>query len=163
MKKFDEPAALTGVAAFHHTFDLPVLDEPSIPNKDRCRLRINLLEEELAELKEAIAAGDLVEAADAFADLQYVLSGAILEFGLGNQFKEIFDEVQRSNMSKVCQSLEEAEATLEYYRQHKNMVGEIVRKGDHYLVYRKSDQKVLKSINYLEARIDKIVNRLVVS
>ena len=83
------PNALADVAEFHTTFHLPVLDTPQIPDADRCRLRINLLREELKELEEAIADNDLVEAADAFADLQYVLSGAILEFGLGDKFKAL--------------------------------------------------------------------------
>ena len=71
-RKIDEPAALSSVADFHDTFNLPVLEEPIIPNIDRTRLRINLLEEELAELKEAIDNNDLVEVADAFCDIQYV-------------------------------------------------------------------------------------------
>ena len=157
MKKFDEPRALNDVAAFHEIFDLPVLTTPQIPDTDRCRLRINLLEEELRELKEAIAKKDIVEAADALADLQYVLSGAILEFGLGHSFKAVFDEVQRSNMSKVCETLEDAKATLEHYRKIKGMEGEIVEKDGQYLIYRISDRKVLKSIQYSEAKIREIV------
>ncbi|NND04785.1 MAG: nucleoside triphosphate pyrophosphohydrolase family protein [Saprospiraceae bacterium] len=163
MKIFDEPAALNSVAKFHHTFDLPVESEPKIPDPARCKLRINLLEEELEELKVAIEQGDIVEAADAFADLQYVLSGAILEFGLGDRFEAIFDEVQRSNMSKVCKNREEAEATLTHYRLAKGMEGEIMQKDDQYLVYRKSDRKVLKSVNYAEAKLEPIVNGLAVS
>ncbi|MCB0689753.1 MAG: nucleoside triphosphate pyrophosphohydrolase family protein [Saprospiraceae bacterium] len=163
MKKFDEPSALSNVAAFHDVFDLPVLNTPQIPDSDRCRLRINLLEEELRELKEAIAKKDIVEAADAFADLQYVLSGAILEFGLAPSFKELFEEVQRSNMSKVCQSLEDANATIDHYRDTKGQEGEIVEKEGQFLVYRKGDRKVLKSVRYSEARLREIVeNQLVV-
>lgn len=155
--KFEEPNALTDVAQFHYIFDLPVLDSPVIPDSDRCRLRINLLEEELRELKEAIRKKDIVEAADAFADLQYVLSGAILEFGLAPSFREIFEEVQRSNMSKVCETRADAEATLDHYRKQKGMEGEIVEKDGKFLVYRLSDRKVLKSIRYSEANLRKIV------
>ena len=89
---------------------------PEIPNADRCRLRINLLAEELKELEQAIDDNDLVEVADALADLQYVLSGAILEFGLGDKFKAIFDEVHRSNMSKTCATRAEAEETITHYQ-----------------------------------------------
>ena len=163
MKIFEEPSALNSVADFHNTFDLPVKSDPEIPDAARCTLRINLLEEELEELKVAIEEGDIVEAADAFADLQYVLSGAILEFGLGDRFKAIFDEVQRSNMSKVCRNRAEAEATLAHYRSAKGMEGEIHEKDDQYLVYRKSDRKVLKSVNYAEAKLEPIVKGLVVS
>lgn len=157
MKKFEEPCALNDVAAFHAVFDLPVLSSPQIPNPDRCRLRINLIEEELRELKDAITKGDIVEAADAFADLQYVLSGAILEFGLGPTFKELFDEVQRSNMSKACDNLQDAQNTLEHYRRIQGVDGEIVEKSGQYLVFRKSDGKVLKSVSYSEAKLKEIV------
>ncbi|MEO0734665.1 MAG: nucleoside triphosphate pyrophosphohydrolase family protein, partial [Bacteroidota bacterium] len=146
----NSPNALADVAEFHRTFQLPVLASPQIPDADRCRLRINLLREELKELEAAIADNDLVEAADAFADLQYVLSGAILEFGLGNQFKALFEEVHRSNMSKTCATREEAEATVAHYAAL-GQAGIIEGSGDVFLVYRIEDRKVLKNINYSPA------------
>ncbi len=152
-KTFEEPNALNDVADFHKTFKLPINSDPEIPSADRCRLRINLIEEEVNELKDAIKAGDLVEVADAFADIQYVLAGAILEFGMGNKFNEIFKEVQRSNMSKVCKSLEEAEATQKHYVDTKDTASYIEKSGDDYLVYRTEDGKVLKSVNYSSADI----------
>lgn len=158
-KNFDEPAALSSVAAFHNTFHLPVLDDPIIPDAKRCELRINLLQEELNELKEAIADNDLVEVADALADIQYVLSGAILEFGLGDKFKSLFDEVQRSNMSKVCETRAVAEATLKHYQETKDTEGYIVEEDGHFLVYRTSDKKVLKSVNYSPADLKSIVEK----
>ncbi|MCB0691532.1 MAG: nucleoside triphosphate pyrophosphohydrolase family protein [Saprospiraceae bacterium] len=158
MEKFDEPQSLTDVAEFHNTFSLPVLSAPTIPDKRRCELRINLLKEELAELKEAIEDNNLVEIADALADLQYVLSGAVLEFGLGRKFKEIFNEVHGSNMSKTCKSKEEALATQRYYKESKETDSEIVEKDGVYLVYRSYDKKVLKSINYHPADIESILN-----
>lgn len=153
MKKFDEPQALNDVAQFHKTFRLPVIHQASIPAKERCELRINLIEEELRELKEAIAANDLVEVADAFCDIQYVLSGAILEFGLGNQFKKLFDEVQRSNMSKTCKTMEEAIATQKHYKETKDTESYIEESNGEYLVFRTADSKVLKSVNYSPADI----------
>jgi len=158
-KTFKEPAALTGVAAFHDTFHLPVLDQPVIPDAKRCELRINLLQEELNELKDAIADNDLVEVADALADIQYVLSGAIHEFGLGNRFKALFDEVQRSNMSKICETREIAEATLKHYKDTKDTDGFIAEEDGHFLVYRTADNKVLKSINYSPADLKSIVEQ----
>lgn len=151
--KFNEPQALTSVAKFHDTFGLPVLSEPQIPDEKRCALRISLLQEELNELKEALDNDDLVETADALADLQYVLSGAILEFGLADSFKAIFDEVQRSNMSKTCKSLQEAEDTQKHYLDTKGTESIIEQKGDEYLVYRLADRKVLKSVKYSPADI----------
>ena len=110
-----DPKSLTSVALFHQTFKHPVLPEPTIPSETRCNLRVSLLSEELKELEEAIENKDIVEIADALCDLQYVLSGAILEFGLGEKFKALFDEVQRSNMSKACITEEEAKATVKHY------------------------------------------------
>ncbi|MGB3799779.1 MAG: nucleoside triphosphate pyrophosphohydrolase family protein [Lewinella sp.] len=144
------PESLAAVAEFHRTFRVPVLASPTIPSSERCALRINLLREELDELQEAIGQNDLVEVADALADLQYVLSGAILEFGLGDKFKALFDEVHRSNMSKTCSSKEEAEATVKHY-QTLNQEGRVEHSGNHYLVYRNSDNKVLKNVNYSPA------------
>lgn len=144
------PRALEDVAEFHRTFHLPILAAPRIPSKERCQLRMNLLREELDELAEAIANDDLVEAADAFADLQYVLSGAILEFGLGEQFAALFAEVHRSNMSKTCATLEEAQATVAHYAAL-GQESTIEPSGNVFLVYRLADRKVLKNVNYSPA------------
>ncbi|MEM8583252.1 MAG: nucleoside triphosphate pyrophosphohydrolase family protein [Bacteroidota bacterium] len=145
-----EPQALRDVAEFHRTFRLPVLDQPSIPATDRCKLRINLLREELKELEEAITDNDLVEVADALADLQYVLSGAVLEFGLQSRFAALFEEVHRSNMSKTCDNLAEAEETLRHYAAL-GQEGFVEASEDKFLVYRKSDTKVLKNVHYSPA------------
>lgn len=154
---FKEPEALNDVAKFHETFNMPINETPAIPSEERCQLRIALLVEELEELKEAIKNKDIVEAADAFADLQYVLSGAILEFGLAEKFKALFDEVQRSNMSKTCKSKEEAEATVSFYEMQRGAESIIKQQGDEYLVYRKSDGKVFKSVNYSPPDLQKII------
>lgn len=157
--KYDEPNALSDVAEFHDTFDLPILEKPTIPDEKRCTLRISLLQEELNELKEAIADNDIVEVADALADIQYVLSGAILEFGLASRFKTLFDEVQRSNMSKTCKSLEVAQATQQHYLSTKNTKSHIQQKGSEYLVYREGDKKVLKSVEYSPANLKSILSK----
>lgn len=148
---FDEPKPLNDVAEFHEVFGLPVLEEPELIPEERAALRINLLAEELEELKEAIRNDDLVEIADALCDLQYVLSGAILEFGMGDKFRTLFEEVHRSNMSKTCSSQEEAEETIRHYVDTKGEKGEWIEKNGKYVVYRKTDRKVLKSIRYSEA------------
>ena len=155
--KYEEPNGLNDVALFHETFALPILSSPLIPDASRCELRVNLLQEELNELKEAIKDNDIVEVLDALCDIQYVLSGAILEFGMADRFKAAFSEVQRSNMSKTCKTLEEAEATLDHYLKKDGTKGHIVRRGDEFLVYRTSDQKVLKSINYSPAKLEHFI------
>ncbi len=158
LKKFAEPAPLRDVAEFHETFNLPVLDSPSIPDKSRCALRINLLQEELDELKEAIEEKDIIEIADALCDLQYVLSGAIHEFGLGEKFKELFEEVQRSNMSKVCKDFTTANDTLEFYKQKDGTEGFVKESNAGFLVYRSTDKKVLKSVKYSPADLKGILS-----
>jgi len=110
-----DPKTLTSVAEFHKTFQHPILEEPTIPSEARCKLRVSLIAEELNELQEAIDNKDLVEIADALCDIQYVLSGAVLEFGLKDKFNALFEEVQRSNMSKACKDEEEAKATQAHY------------------------------------------------
>jgi predicted HAD superfamily Cof-like phosphohydrolase len=146
----EDPKSLTSVAAFHRTFKHPILPEPKIPDGKRCQLRVSLIAEELKELEEGIKNQDIVEVADALCDLQYVLSGAILEFGLAEKFKALFDEVQRSNMSKACKSILEAEQTVRHY-QDQGIDCFFEQEGELYLVYRKEDRKTLKSIFYSPA------------
>lgn len=152
-----QPDALNQVAEFHQTFKHPILKEPSIPAENRCQLRVALLAEELKELEVAILNKDIVEVADALCDLQYVLSGAILEFGLGDKFKALFDEVQRSNMSKTCTDEEEAKQTVAHYLKKDGTECYYQQEGKHWLVYRKSDNKTIKSINYSPADLEKIL------
>jgi predicted HAD superfamily Cof-like phosphohydrolase len=147
---------LNQVAEFHRTFKHPILDIPQIPSKQRCDLRISLIAEELKELQEAIDDNNIIEIADALADIQYVLVGAILEFGLGERFRALFDEVQRSNMSKACNTVDEAEATIKHYAEKgtESYYKEIEGK---FLVYRMSDDKTLKNINYSPADLKSIL------
>lgn len=153
----DKIDALNQVAEFHKTFKHPILDQPTIPDEKRCALRVELISEELKELAEAIKANDLVEVADALCDIQYVLSGAVLEFGLGKKFVELFNEVQRSNMSKACKTMEEAEATVKHYRETKDTEAYIKEQDGLFLVYRQEDDKTLKSINYSPADLKAIL------
>jgi predicted HAD superfamily Cof-like phosphohydrolase len=155
--KMQQPDSLNLVAAFHQTFKHPILPDPQIPPEERCKLRVSLIEEELKELEEAVRNKDIIEVADALCDIQYVLSGAILEFGLGGKFKDLFEEVQRSNMSKACSSEQEAIDTVEYYKTNKNTECYYREEGGRWLVYRKSDNKTIKSINYSPADLQKVM------
>ncbi len=152
----EEAKPLTAVSAFHTTFKHPIVKEPAIPSPKRSALRVSLIAEELKELQEAIDNRDIVEVADALCDIQYVLAGAILEFGLADKFKALFDEVQRSNMSKACKTVEEAEQTVAHYTAL-NQPCYYEREGDLYLVFRKEDNKTLKSVNYSPADLKKIL------
>lgn len=89
------------VQEFHETYGLPVEGEQTTGSEQTKQLRINLLQEELDELKEALQNDDMQETLDALIDLQYVLDGAFLSFGLQGVKSAAFEEVHRSNMSKL--------------------------------------------------------------
>ncbi len=151
--------SLQQVAEFHHTFHAPVLTDPQIPSENRSKLRYALLAEELREFQEAIEANDLVGVADALCDLQYVLSGAVLEFGLGEKFVDLFNEVHRSNMSKACSTEAEAQATVAFYLAKDGTEADYHEDHGKWLVYRKSDHKTLKSVNYSPADLESILQQ----
>lgn len=153
MEKID---SLNQVAEFHKTFNAPILNTPTIPSIERCNLRVSLLQEELNELQEAINNNDMVEIADALCDLQYVLSGAVLEFGLGEKFVSLFNEVQRSNMSKACENEQQAQETVEFYAQ-KGVEAYYEKSGDKFNVHRTSDNKVLKNKYYSVADLKSLL------
>jgi predicted HAD superfamily Cof-like phosphohydrolase len=152
-----EVNALNGVVKFHEVFKHPIQNAPIIPDKKRCDLRVDLIQEELNELQQAIIDNDMIEVADALCDIQYVLAGAVLEFGLGNKFSELFNEVQRSNMSKACETLLEAEETVANYA-NQGIEAYIEPSDGRFLIYRKSDNKTLKSINYSPADLKRILS-----
>jgi predicted HAD superfamily Cof-like phosphohydrolase len=145
------------VEEFHNTFGVPVLEKPQIPSKERCDLRINLMQEELNEIKEAIEKGDVVEIADGLCDLIFVCCGSILEFGMSDKFNDLFQEVHNSNMSKACSSHKEAIETLLHYKQKDGTEGVYKEEDGKWLVYRKEDNKVLKSVNYSPANLKDII------
>lgn len=90
---------LNDVRAFHEACDVPVLDTPTFPSRERIELRQRLLREEYLEWLAASAERDMVEVADALADMIYIIVGTALEFGI--PLDRVWDEVQRSNMAKV--------------------------------------------------------------
>lgn len=150
---------LIQVKEFHTTFNQPVLVTPTIPSIERCELRYKLIAEELEELKDAFLANDIIEIADALSDLRYVLNGAYLEFGLADISERLFDEVHRSNMSKACLTIEEAETTIQHYKEKDGTESEYKEKDGKFLVYRTIDNKVLKSINYSPADLKTIIEK----
>lgn len=91
---------LLQVKQFHEKFGIPILESPTIP-ADRIRLRHDILQEEVNELLSACENGDLNKVADGLIDCLYVLLGTSLEFGLHHKLELLFDEVHRSNMSKL--------------------------------------------------------------
>jgi len=87
------------VKKFMETFGQEVKNKAEFPNEKIKNLRVSLIEEELSELKEAIKNKDIKEVADALTDILYVTYGAGHAFGI--DLDQCFDEVQRSNMSKL--------------------------------------------------------------
>ena len=152
------------VEEFHTTFGNTIPDKPTMPTAEKVNFRIAFMQEELNELKEAFEKGDLVEYADALGDLQYVLDGAFIDAGLHTKKAEIMEEIHRSNMSKVCNSIDESIRTLDSLPEcniktpigywagyHSKLVGK------YWIVIRVSDNKVMKSINYSKPNLYPIV------
>ena len=92
----------SAVKKFHEVFKIGSLEVPEgkIPEEEYL-LRHRLMQEENDEYLEACRRGDIVEIADALGDKMYILFGSILKHGLQYKIEEIFDEIQRSNMSKL--------------------------------------------------------------
>ena len=87
------------VKKFMETFGQEIKEKANFPDEKIQNLRVSLIEEELLELKEAIKNKDIKEVADALTDILYVTYGAGHSFGI--DLDKCFDEVQRSNMSKL--------------------------------------------------------------
>jgi predicted HAD superfamily Cof-like phosphohydrolase len=158
---FIEAEALALVGEFHKTFNHPLLYSPIVPTKPRQELRVELIRSELAELEAAMAAGDKVEVLDALCDLQYVLSGTVHECGMGLIFEEAFREVHRSNMSKTCATEQEAMDSVKFYETselcREPCAAHYEKRGDYWFVYRTSDNKTLKSINYSKPNLKNLI------
>jgi len=124
---------LEAVRQFHETYNLAVRHKPTIAiPKEQALLRYDLMAEENKEYLEAAQNNDLEEVADALGDMLYILCGTILDHGLQYKFEEIFDEIHKSNMSK----LDDNEKPI--YRE---------------------DGKVLKGPNFTKPNLLKIINR----
>jgi len=93
---------LDAVKLFHTTYGLGVSNEMKADlGEQKNNLRFELMKEENEEYLEAVQNNDIVEIADALGDMLYILCGTILEHGLQHKIESVFDEIQRSNMSKL--------------------------------------------------------------
>ena len=93
---------ISNVQQFHTAFGLGFSESPIAdlgPAKNR--LSYDLMKEENEEYLEAASNNDLVEVADALGDMLYILCGTIIEHGMQHKIEEVFEEIQRSNMSKL--------------------------------------------------------------
>ncbi len=92
---------ISAVEEFHDAFGIENKYEATLVDKETAILRYKLMREENEEYLEACENNDLVEVADALGDQLYILCGTILKHGLQNKIEEVFEEIQRSNMSKL--------------------------------------------------------------
>lgn len=92
---------INSVAEFHEVFKIGNAAHPQLINERDYNLRYNLIKEENEEYLDACQKGDLVEIADALGDQLYILFGTILKHGLQHKIEEVYDEIHRSNMSKL--------------------------------------------------------------
>lgn len=92
---------IKSVEEFHEVFQIGNADEIKLIDEKDYTLRYNLLKEENEEYLEACKKGDIIEIADALGDQLYILFGTILKHGLQHKIEEVYDEIHRSNMSKL--------------------------------------------------------------
>ncbi len=123
---------IEAVKAFHTAFKIGHREEPKADlGNAKNTLRFDLMKEENEEYLEAANNNDLVEVADALGDMLYILCGTIIEHGMQYKIEDVFNEIQRSNMSKLGEDGEP--------------------------IYRE-DGKVLKGPNYFKPNILAILN-----
>ncbi|PHQ57710.1 MAG: hypothetical protein COC16_00195 [Lutibacter sp.] len=123
---------LKAVQEFHEAFGLGIQHKPTANLTDnKLKLRFDLMAEENEEYLEAAKNNDLIQVADALGDMLYILCGTILEHGMQHKIETIFNEIQRSNMSKLG--------------------------ADGKPIYRE-DGKVMKGPNYFKPNISKILS-----
>ena len=124
---------INAVKAFHTAFKIGYRDTPKAHlGLEKNMLRYKLMREENEEYLEAANADDLVEVADALGDMLYILCGTIIEHGMQHKIEEVFEEIQRSNMSKL---------------------------GDNDEPIYREDGKVLKGPNYFKPQIKDILEK----
>lgn len=123
---------INSVKIFHEIYKLSYMDSPVADiGIDKINLRFKLMAEENQEYFEAAKNNDIVEVADALGDMLYILCGTIIEHGMQDKIEEIFDEIQKSNMSKL---------------------------GDDGKPIYRNDGKVMKGPNYFKPKISEILN-----
>ncbi len=124
---------LEHVKIFHKAFGLDVSEvQKADLGLDKNMLRYKLMQEENEEYLEAASQVDLVEVADALGDMLYILCGTIISHGMHYKIEEVFEEIHRSNMSKLDENGKP--------------------------IYRE-DGKVLKGLHYFKPKLKNILDR----
>jgi hypothetical protein len=137
------------VEEFNAVMGKPNNYNPVIPDEKEWMFVYNFILEELEEYKHACETGDIVEVLDALCDITYVSlgNGGCLH-GLKDKVWPAYQEVQASNLSKACTSEEEAQETVRVRSKEQKTPCHYEKVGKYYIVYRTSDKKVMKNINY---------------
>ena len=157
--KFEFPTSINvpfvnEVEEFNRTFGKPNNYKPTIPEKKEWQFVYDFVLEELEEYREACERGDIVEILDALCDIAYVsLGNGTMLHGLKDKIWPTYQEVQASNMSKACQTEEEAKETVTKRSKEQNEECHYEKVGDRYVVYRSRDRKVMKSVNYFRPNL----------
>ena len=124
---------IEAVKAFHEAFKIGYRETPKADlGTEKNMLRYKLMREENEEYLDAANDNDIVEVADALGDMLYILCGTIIEHGFQHKIEEVFNEIQRSNMSKL---------------------------GDDGQPIYREDGKVLKGPNYFKPHIKEILDK----
>ena len=145
------------VEEFNTLMNKPNNYEPTIPKeKGEWMFVYNFILEELEEYKQACENGDIVEILDALCDITYVSlgNGAMLH-GLKDKVWKAYQEVQASNLSKACQTEEEAQKTVEVRSAEQGEKCHYEKVDNKFIVYRTRDRKVMKNINYFRPDLKK--------
>ena len=139
------------VEEFNSLMNKPNNYVPTIPDKSEWDFVYNFVLEELEEYKQACEKQDIVEVLDALCDIAYVsLGNGVMLHGLKNQIWPAYMEVQASNLSKACNTQEEAQKTVEVRSTEQGEPCHYEQVAGKYIVYRSRDRKVMKSINYFK-------------
>lgn len=123
------------------------------PNFDNWQLRVKLIQEELDELKEAFESNDMVEVADAYGDIMFLVLGGVYKHGVPC-FEQIFNEICDSNLSKADVTLDDAMLSKQKYS-NDNIETHIEHKNNRFIIRRNEDNKVLKSHKYTPVSLEK--------
>lgn len=169
--------AVKSLKEFNQLFGIDYHERPNISDEKTRQLRYELMLEELNEYSDANNAYFesieedekekknlfLVDIADSLGDQMYILIGTFVAHGLGDKVMDIFNEIHRSNMTKLCSSKEEAAETLKSHYERKKEEGyvqEMNVNGKLFFACRRTkDKKIIKSINYSQPNLRDIIKK----
>jgi predicted HAD superfamily Cof-like phosphohydrolase len=152
------------VIDFNEKFGIPVHNtpQPQMLQEDTALIqyRMNLIREEMKELEEAVETNDFKEVVDALSDILYVVYG--MGATIGVNLDKAYSLVHDANMSKLCKTEEEAQQTVEWYKENDDRYDSpnyrLSEDGKYYVVYNQSTKKILKSINWKEQDFTEVLN-----